>query len=264
MDNTTIIGASGTLIMLIGFLLNQKNIWKNSDIRYDAANLVGSVLLINYAILLHSLPFAVLNFVWAAASFKDVMKSFKKSAMDQNEKYLKFIKPIAWDEVFNLWEENEAKQEYWIAHYKKRGFNSWKEWRADTIKAIDSRNKTWELHEIVNPMEYVPRFFGGPFRSWIKNVYQGKKTLSFSEIANNPQIQKNIAASKIIENFPSDNFFIGLKTIDGIVVIEGMHRCCAIALAAKKKKTLNIRANIAISVFPDKNIPLFGSLNSPT
>ena len=121
--------------------------------------------------------------------------------MDQNEKYLKFIKPIAWDEVFNLWEENEAKQEYWIAHYKKRGFNSWKEWRADTIKAIDSRNKTWELHEIVNPMEYVPRFFGGPFRSWIKNVYQGKKTLSFSEIANNPQIQKKLEKYYMKENW---------------------------------------------------------------
>src|SRR3972149_4499697 len=89
MDNTTIIGASGTLIMLIGFLLNQKNIWKNSDIRYDAANLVGSVLLINYAILLHSLPFAVLNFVWAAASFKDVMKSFKKKRYGSKRKISK-------------------------------------------------------------------------------------------------------------------------------------------------------------------------------
>jgi len=83
MDNTTIIGASGALIILIGFLLNQKNIWKNSDIRYDLMNFIGSVFLIAYSLMISSWPFLILNAVWAGISLSDIFKDLSKKKIEQ-------------------------------------------------------------------------------------------------------------------------------------------------------------------------------------
>lgn len=180
------------------------------------------------------------------------------------KEYLKFIKPLTREEVLSSWEKNEAMLERWIAHYKKRGFNSWKDWRINTVKDLNLGEKKWKLYEIIDPAISLPNFFGGPFRAWIKNIYQGRTMLPFSEIVKSPQVQKNIGESKIIENFPVNNFFVGLKIVNGIVIIEGMHRCCAIALAAERKRSLSIKATIALADFPDNEIPLLGNADSPT
>jgi hypothetical protein len=74
MDTTLAIGVIGAGIILIAFLLNQMNIWRNDTFGYDFANLVGSLVLIYYAVLLDSIPFMILNAVWALFSLKDVLK----------------------------------------------------------------------------------------------------------------------------------------------------------------------------------------------
>jgi hypothetical protein len=73
MDTTTIIGTTGAAIILIAFLMNEVNRWKNSDFIYDFMNFVGSALLIIYALLLSSIPFLILNTVWGLFSLKDVI-----------------------------------------------------------------------------------------------------------------------------------------------------------------------------------------------
>jgi len=72
MDKTTLIGASGATIILIAFILNQIGKWKNEYFIYDLFNLIGSVLLVTYAVILASYPFMVLNFVWGAVSIRDI------------------------------------------------------------------------------------------------------------------------------------------------------------------------------------------------
>lgn len=72
------IGALGAFIILIAFILNQFGIWKNSDIRYDLVNVIGSILLIWYAVLLSSTPFIVLNIVWGSVSLRDVMIGIRR------------------------------------------------------------------------------------------------------------------------------------------------------------------------------------------
>lgn len=74
MNTTLIIGVVGASIILIAFLLNQLNIWRNDTFGYDLANLVGSLVLIYYSMLLDSIPFIILNSVWAFFSLKDVVK----------------------------------------------------------------------------------------------------------------------------------------------------------------------------------------------
>lgn len=80
MGQTTIIGTLGALIILIAFVLNQLEKWKDDYLIYDVFNFVGGVLLIIYAVILSSYPFAVLNFVWAALSLRDVFLDVKRSS----------------------------------------------------------------------------------------------------------------------------------------------------------------------------------------
>lgn len=75
---TIIIGTLGALVVLIFFILEQLNVLKNSSLIYDAGNLIGSALLVIYAILLSSIPFAILNGIWALFSLKDVILDLKK------------------------------------------------------------------------------------------------------------------------------------------------------------------------------------------
>lgn len=73
----TLVGTLGAAIILIVFVLNQFNKLKNDRIEYDVLNLTGSLLLISYALMLYSVPFLILNTVWAAVSLKDVIKYIK-------------------------------------------------------------------------------------------------------------------------------------------------------------------------------------------
>ncbi len=75
---TTFIGASGAALILIAFILEQTHRWKDTDLKYDVLNLIGSALLIVYAVLLRSYPFLVLNGVWAIVSLRDVLGDMKR------------------------------------------------------------------------------------------------------------------------------------------------------------------------------------------
>ena len=78
MDTLTLIGILGTSIILISFLLNQFGKWSTDSRSYDIANALGSLILIVYALKLSSIPFMILNGVWFAVSFRDVLLSFGK------------------------------------------------------------------------------------------------------------------------------------------------------------------------------------------
>jgi lipid-A-disaccharide synthase-like uncharacterized protein len=73
MDITTLIGTTGASIILIAFFLNQIKRLNTEDISYDVANFMGGLLLLIYAILLKSTPFAVLNGVWTLISLRDIL-----------------------------------------------------------------------------------------------------------------------------------------------------------------------------------------------
>lgn len=72
------IGTSGAGIILVFFLLNQTNVLKNTSKLYDFGNLVGSLILMYYAYILWSIPFMILNGVWALYSLKDFIFDFVK------------------------------------------------------------------------------------------------------------------------------------------------------------------------------------------
>lgn len=71
MDSTLLIGTLGAFLILVAFIMNQFHYWNGEDLVYDFVNLVGSALLVVYAIILSSYPFVILNLVWATVSLRD-------------------------------------------------------------------------------------------------------------------------------------------------------------------------------------------------
>ncbi len=72
MDNVTLLGTLGAFIVLVAFVMNQTHRWKEDDLVYDVTNFIGSCMLVAYAIILKSYPFAFLNLVWAGVSLLNI------------------------------------------------------------------------------------------------------------------------------------------------------------------------------------------------
>lgn len=76
MDTIQLIGIAGAAIILVFFALNEWGTVGTEDIRYDAGNAIGSTMLALFAYATGSVPFLVLNLVWAVVSWKDVVVYF--------------------------------------------------------------------------------------------------------------------------------------------------------------------------------------------
>ncbi len=73
----TIIGIIGVLFILVGFVLNQRHKLNQDSFIYDGINFIGAGLLVIYSILLNSVPFTILNLVWAGMSLIDIIRRNK-------------------------------------------------------------------------------------------------------------------------------------------------------------------------------------------
>ncbi len=73
-----LIGIIGMCFLLIAFLLNQIGKWDVDDLQYDLFNALGSILLLIYAYMLNSIPFIIVNLVWALFSVKDVFLDLRR------------------------------------------------------------------------------------------------------------------------------------------------------------------------------------------
>ena len=79
------IGIIGAMLILVGFVLNELHKLDQDSLAYDLINLVGSCLLTIYAWLLGSIPFFVLNMIWALLSLRDVYLDLK---INKHNKFL--------------------------------------------------------------------------------------------------------------------------------------------------------------------------------
>lgn len=79
MSYITLIGILGSTFILLAFGMNQVNKWKNDCLIYDLVNFLGGILLITYAILISSIPFLILNLVWAGLSARDIFVDWTRN-----------------------------------------------------------------------------------------------------------------------------------------------------------------------------------------
>jgi len=178
-------------------------------------------------------------------------------------KNLEHIKPLSWEEVFARWENEESLLPNWIEHYKSRGFSSWAEWRTHSFHDLHPENLSWDLYKVSKPAETVSEFYAGPFRSWIKKYYDAGLLPQFKELVKDLGLQKVLAQKELFENFPKRSLLIGLLNKDRIIIVDGMHRACALALTQAQDTAVETEIEIALAEFPGE-LPLLGSVDSPT
>lgn len=180
---------------------------------------------------------------------------------DLDSKEFKLVHPLAWADVFDIWRKNEADDPKWDEVYKSRGFNSWEEWRRTYTNPLGLAGKKWFLYEILDPMKTIPDFRGGPFATWVERYYGGEQLPTFRRIVEHPGIQEHEGINRLAQDFPEETSLIGLYSDKGVVILEGMHRCCAVALAAKRQESINGTVLIALAEFPGDTLPVLGQVH---
>ncbi len=172
---------------------------------------------------------------------------------------LKHIRPLTWKEVFEFWRENEERNPGWEEVAKDRGFASWEEWRRTYVPPFRLEEREWSLYRVTDPMRAVPKFRGGPFHSWIENIYgDAGSTPTFDVIAARLAGMKHGGVRKLTDSFPKETVITGVLTDDGIVVIEGTHRCAAIALAVAEGWMIETDLKIALGSKLPGPLPIVG------
>lgn len=171
---------------------------------------------------------------------------------------LKFIRSALWPELFEYWREGEANDPDWIESYTSHGFASWEEWRKNYVEALQLDQRQWGISTVLNPPQTVPGFHGGPFRSWIKKHYQGVDQPTFAELATRASLQQQFRINRLINTFPAETMLIGLRQGNEITVIDGMHRACALALAAARHQSITTTLTIAVADATGEQLPIIG------
>lgn len=166
------------------------------------------------------------------------------------------IERLTWEDVFNLWRNNEIHLPHWRRYYKTKGHKSWEEFRRPVGKTLKLDGRAWYIYEITNPLKTVPKLLGGPYKEWRNYIpsYGKRRIPPFSHIARYPVIKDHKTINQIRRKFPKDVVLIGLATEDGITIIEGMHRCCAMALAAKRGENPDTKVTIALARYSMKKL----------
>jgi hypothetical protein len=78
METSLVIGSIGAGLILVAFIALQLHYVSDEDVRYDAANALGSVFLVYYAYMGGVWPFVILNTVWGLVSLRDVISYYRK------------------------------------------------------------------------------------------------------------------------------------------------------------------------------------------
>ncbi len=170
---------------------------------------------------------------------------------------LNYVKPLSWEDVFDTWRKGEARQKFWKKHWKSRGFSSWDEWRKEYARPLKTESLEWFLFEIKNPLKDLPLFYGVPSKTWIKKAYKGEKTKILSDIVNLTMVSKHPKVIDMQKDFPKETMLTGLVYDNKIIIIEGMHRACALA-SWKASNNFTGVVKIALAVWLEKEIPLIG------
>lgn len=171
---------------------------------------------------------------------------------------LTVVEPLTWVQVFAVWRANEGDDSHWGPHARERGFPNWEAWRMTYALPLRLPERAWYMFRVADSLTSVPTFRGGPFGSWIRRFYAGDPHPTFATLAQHPDIRTHGTVRALQRSFPLETAISGLLTDDGIVIVEGMHRCCAIALAAAEGTPLTTTLTIALADARNETLPAVG------
>ncbi|MGC8750393.1 CBU_0592 family membrane protein [Hydrotalea sp.] len=73
------VGFTGVLLLLLAYFMQLSNIIKKDSNWYIVLNIVGAALSCMASILIHYIPFVILEFTWMLVSFFPLLKKIKKT-----------------------------------------------------------------------------------------------------------------------------------------------------------------------------------------
>lgn len=80
MDLADLLGATGVFLILLAYFFNLYKKLETDNLYYILMNLAGAVLACISSVLIHSLPFMVLEATWAGVSLVALVNLLKKPA----------------------------------------------------------------------------------------------------------------------------------------------------------------------------------------
>ncbi len=147
------------------------------------------------------------------------------------------IRDISFEELFDEWRKNEAKNPDWIhCATDVKGWPDWESWRRNTLSLFGAEKRQWKIYSIDDQMEFIPKMLMGPFNGWQAKVPEHNK-YSFEEMLALPEnlefYSHHGKVLDMIKNFPAQALFTGVirEKLGKVVCIEGHHRATAISLA---------------------------------
>ncbi len=87
----------------------------------------------------------------------------------------------------------------------------------------------WFLYRITDPLATVPGLFGVPAKNWIEGAYDGEITKRLRDIIHLPIVSENGKIDAVREHFPKKVMLVAFLHEKRIILVEGMHRSCAMA-----------------------------------
>ena len=157
-------------------------------------------------------------------------------------------RPQPWVEILQAWQEDEERPNSRSVYMQNVG-QDWLGWRNAIILPLHLDKLEWNLYTITDPAKTIPHFRGGPFTPWQELYYGDKETPTFEEIVTNSasDVQSRDKFRDILSS-PEPLNLIGIIKDDDVYIVEGMHRCVAIALAACRNQPVNNEVRISLAV----------------
>ncbi|MEK7600513.1 MAG: hypothetical protein AAB463_00950 [Patescibacteria group bacterium] len=175
---------------------------------------------------------------------------------------LEKIRGLSWPDVVDTWRSTEENLEHWQKFWSAKGFSSWQAWREKTHANLRGPELSWALYKVSDSLNQVPQWRGGMFHSWAKWFYPmlAEQPPRLRDLLEHPGVHNHWFIRDIAKTFPAATTIMAIRTSNGdIVIVEGMHRCCALALLARDKKSVATELNIVLADWPFGDMPRLGS-----
>ena len=174
---------------------------------------------------------------------------------------LEKIKDLSWQDVFEIWRKSEEPLEHWQKVWKEKGFASWEAWRQATHANLRGQELSWALYKISDPIAEIPDWRGGMFHAWAKWFYPvlSEQPPRLKDLLAHPGVNNHWYVREILNNFPSETTILAIRLKNGdIIIVEGMHRCCSIAMAALNKTSIKSNITLALADWSFDDQPRLG------
>jgi hypothetical protein len=170
-----------------------------------------------------------------------------------------------WEHVLADWRKSE--EEAWRPFYAERGFRSWLEWRESYIRDLKLARRTWEETVVSDPHLIVPTYAIGGYRAWYKYRPSQQAIATFEDVAVVPvpgeksyvdgspreDVATNLKVSALLGNL-QDTTILALRCGERVAVVDGTHRCAAIALENTVALSSKIRLTVRTATLPPSEL----------